>query len=119
LMMLSARQIVIAVLAVALAAYAFDCSAMMTPQHAVECCRSMACSPQGHASEDCCKAMPAMHAPFVQPSSSSSVAPPAVQPAVLAVIPHVIRPDSSRVRISANEQAPPGNNASDLTPLRI
>src|ERR1700720_3422880 len=118
-MMLSLRQIVIAVLAVVLAAYAFDCLAMMTPQHADQCCQSMGCSSQGHASEDCCKAMSVMHAPFVQPSSSSSVAPPAAQPAVLAVIPHDIRPDSSRVRVSANKQAPPGNNASDLTPLRI
>jgi hypothetical protein len=117
--MLSARQIVIAVLAVALAAYAFDCSAMMTHEQAVECCRSMTCSSQGHASEDCCKTMPAMHAPFVQPSSTSSIAPLAVQPAVLAVVPHDIRPDSSRVRVSGNEQPPPGNNASDLTPLRI
>ena len=117
--MVSARQIVIVVLAVALAAYAFDCSAMVTHEQAVECCQSMGCSSQGHASEDCCKTMPAMHAPFVQPSSTSNVAPPAVQPAVLAVLPHVIRPDSSRVGVSANEQPPPGNNASDLTPLRI
>jgi hypothetical protein len=109
----------VAVVASALMAYAFDCSAMMTHEQAVECCRSMACSSQGHASEDCCKTMPAMHAPFVQPSSTSSIASPASQPAVLAVIPHVIRPDSSRVGVSANEQPPPGNNASDLTPLRI
>jgi hypothetical protein len=109
----------VAVVASALMAYAFDCSAMMTPQHADECCQSMGCSSQGHASEDCCKAMSVMHAPFVQPSSSSSIASPAVQPAVLAVVPHVIRPDSSTVRVSANKQAPPGNSASDLTPLRI
>ena len=108
-----------AVVASALMAYAFDCSAMVTHEQAVECCRSMGCSSQGHASEDCCKAMPAMHAPFVQPSSTSNVASPAVQPAVLAVVPHDIRPDSSRVRVSANKQAPPGNYASDLTPLRI
>jgi hypothetical protein len=109
----------VAVVASALMAYAFDCSAMMTHEQAVECCRSMGCSSQGHASEDCCKAMSVMHAPFVQPSSTSSIASPAVQPAILALVPHVIRPDSSRVRVSANEQPPPGNSASDLTPLRI
>ena len=64
-----AKQIVMTVLGIALVAYALDCSAMVTPQHAVECCQSMGCSSQGHTSEDCCKTMPAMHAPFVQPSS--------------------------------------------------
>ena len=107
-------------LGIALVAYALDCSAMVTPQHAVECCQSMGCSSQGHTSEDCCKTMPAMHAPFVQPSSSaSSIASPAVRPAVLPVAPHVIRPYSSAVLASSNEQASPGNSPSDLTPLRI
>ena len=114
-----ARTLLVAVVASALMAYAFDCSAMVRHEQAVECCQSMGCSSQGHAAEDCCKTMPAMHAPFVQPSSTSSIAWPAGQPAVLAVIPQVIRPDSSRVRVSANEQLPPGNYASDLTPLRI
>jgi hypothetical protein len=109
----------VAVVTSTLMAYASDCSAMMTHEQAVECCRSMACSSQGHASEDCCKTMSVTHAPFVQPSSSSSIAPPAVQPAVLAVVPHVIRPDLSRVRFSVYKQVPPGYNASDLTPLRI
>src|SRR4029077_20481962 len=118
-MMPFSRHLLMAVLAVPLAAYAFDCSAMATHEQAVECCRSMACSSQGHASEDCCKTMPAMHAPFVQPSSASSIASPAVQLAVLAVIPRIIRLDSSRVLVSPNDHAPPGNSASDLTPLRI
>ena len=117
--MLSIRQIVIVALAVVLMAYAFDCSAMMTPQHALECCQSMGCSSQGQASENCCKTMPAMHAPFVQPSSTASITSHAAQPAVLAVTPYFVRLDSSRARISAIKQAPPGNNVSDLTPLRI
>jgi len=114
-----ARQIVMAVLGVALAAYAFDCSGMTTPEQAMQCCNSMPCSSQSDHGQDCCKTMPAMHAPFVQPSSTSSIASPAVQLSVLAVIPRIIRLDSSRVRISPNDHAPPGNSASDLTPLRI
>src|ERR1700758_3303990 len=63
-----ARPILIAALAVALAVYAFDCGAMTTPERAMQCCNSMPCSSQGHHGQDCCKTMPAMHAPFVQPS---------------------------------------------------
>jgi hypothetical protein len=63
--------------------------------------------------------MPAMHAPFVQPPSSSSITSPAAQPAVLSVVPHVIRPDSSRLPVSANEQGPPARQSLNLTPLRI
>src|SRR5579862_4822806 len=118
-MMRFSRHLLMAVLAVALVAYAFDCSAMATHEQAVECCQSMACSSQGHASEDCCKTMPAMHAPFVQPSSASSIASPAVQPSVLGIIPGIIRLNSSSVRVSPNDHAPPSNSASDLTPLRI
>jgi hypothetical protein len=115
-----ARALLVAVVAFALIVYAFDCSPMMTPQQSVECCQSMVCSSQGHASEDCCKTMPAMHAPFVRPSTTSGIASLAsVQPALLAVVQHVIRLDSFRVLVSPNEQAPPGNSPSDLTPLRI
>src|SRR6201997_5035552 len=114
-----ARQIAVAVLGIALAAYAFDCSGMTTPAQAMQCCNSMPCSSQSDHGQDCCRTMPAMHAPFVQPSSTSTIVLPTAQPAVLAVIPRVIRLDSSRVPVFANEQAPPGIKTSDLTPLRI
>ena len=113
-----AKQIVMTLLGIALVAYALDCSAMVTPHHAVECCQSMGCSSQGHTSEDCCKTMPAMHVPFVQPSTLT-IASPAAQPTVLAVVPHAVRQESSIVRVSSNTQSSPGKMASDLTPLRI
>lgn len=108
-----------AVLGVALAAYAFDCSGMTTPEQAMQCCNSMPCSSQSDHGQDCCRTMPAMHAPFVQPSSIATIVLPTAQPTVLAVIPRVIRLNSSRVPIFGNEQAPPGIKTSDLTPLRI
>jgi hypothetical protein len=115
-----ATQLVMAVLGVALAAYALDCSGMTTPEQAMQCCDSMACSSQSNHGQDCCKTMPAMHAPFVQPSSTSSAASlTSVQVTALAVAPQNIRLDSSRVRVAPNDHAPPGNSASDLTPLRI
>src|SRR5579863_5097793 len=81
--MRSVRLVLIAVFGVALAAYAIDCGAI-TPEQATECCNSMPCSSQGHHGEDCCKTMPAMHAPFVQPSFVHGVPNSAVVVAVLA-----------------------------------
>lgn len=65
-----ARAILMVVLVVALAAYALDCSAMTTPEQAMQCCASMPCSPHGHDGQDCCKSMPSLHAPFVQSTSA-------------------------------------------------
>src|SRR5438034_6484185 len=79
-----AKPIFLAILAVALAAYAFDCSAATTPEQAMQCCKSMSCSSHGHRAQDCCKTMPSMHAPFVQPSSGHGVSPSHV---VFAVLP--------------------------------
>lgn len=67
--MRSAKPILVIVLTVVLGAYAFDCGAMTTPEQAMECCKSMPCTSQGHHGQDCCKSMPTAHAPFVQPSS--------------------------------------------------
>src|SRR5579859_4047946 len=72
-MMPSIRPLFVAILAVALGAYAFDCEAATTPEQAMQCCKSMHCSSHGHHGQDCCKSMPTMHAPFVQPSSVRGV----------------------------------------------
>ena len=68
-----ARSILVAVLGLAFAAYGFDCSPMMSPDKAMECCDSMNCS-QGMHGEDCCKTAPSVHAPFVQPTSMHIIA---------------------------------------------
>ena len=65
-MMHSIRPLFVAILALALGAYAFDCEAVTTPEQAMQC-KSMHCSPHGHHGQDCCKAMPTKHAPFVRP----------------------------------------------------
>src|SRR5690242_4385553 len=79
-----AKPFFLTVLAVALAAYVFDCEAATTPEQAMDCCRSMPCSSHGHDAQDCCKAMQAMHAPFVQPTSAQGVS---YSPVVGAVVP--------------------------------
>ncbi|HEX3154330.1 MAG TPA: hypothetical protein VHV32_06870 [Candidatus Angelobacter sp.] len=63
-----AKVVMVAVLGFAFAAYGFDCSPMMSPNKAMECCDSMNCS-HGMHGEDCCRTAPSMHAPFVQPAS--------------------------------------------------
>ena len=78
-----AKPIFLALLTVAVASYAFDCGATATPEQAMECCNSMPCSSQGHHGQDCCKTMPAMHAPFVQPSSVHGIS---YSPVVVAVL---------------------------------
>src|SRR5258707_15826618 len=83
-MMRLAKPIFLAVLAVALAGYAFDCGATTTPEQAMQCCNSMPCSSHGHDEQDCFKPMPTMRAPFVQPSSVHGVS---YSPVVFAVLP--------------------------------
>jgi hypothetical protein len=78
-----AKPILVAVLGFAFAAYGFDCSPMMSPDKAMECCDSMNCS-HGMHGEDCCQTAPSVHAPFVQPASTHSVA---FAPLVFAVQP--------------------------------
>jgi hypothetical protein len=115
-----AKPFFLVVLAVALAAYAFDCGGMTTPEQAMQCCDTMACSSHGHEqSRDCCKTMPAMHAPFVQPSSVQGVS---RSPLVLAVLPATgksLALDSPGRVIAAHCHAPPIRYTPAPPPLRI
>jgi hypothetical protein len=117
-MMRLAKPILLAVLTVALAAYAFDCGAT-TPEQAMQCCNSMPCSSHGHHAQDCCKTMQAMHAPFVQPSSVHGVS---NSPLVIAALPETgesLALDSSNRAIAAHCYAPPIRSAPALLSLRI
>jgi hypothetical protein len=118
-MMRLGKPIFLALLAVALAAYAFDCGAATTPEQAMQCCNSMACSSHGHHAQDCCKDMPAMRSPFVQPSSVHGVS---YSPVVFAVMPATgesqVLNSSNRV-IAAHCHAPPIRSAPSPLPLRI
>jgi hypothetical protein len=118
-MMRLAKPIFLAVLSIALAAYAFDCGAAATPEQAMQCCNSMPCSSHGHHAQDCCKTMPAMHAPFVQPSSAHAVS---YSPLVFAVLPAARESQgfhlSARV-VDATSHAPPILSAPAPLPLRV
>jgi hypothetical protein len=114
-----ARSVLQSVLVVALAAYASDCSAMTTPEQAAQCCNSMPCASHGHHGQDCCKTMPTMHTPFVQPSSVHGMS---FSPVFVAVMPVCTEPhglDSTVRSIAAQCHAPPVQYSSAPRPLRI
>jgi len=73
-----AKPILLLALAAALANYAVDCSAMNTPEQAMQCCGSMPCPPHHGDSEDCCKTMPSAQALNMLPAAHSSLRVPAV-----------------------------------------
>src|ERR1700741_1726053 len=113
------KSILPAVLAIGLAAYAFDCGGFTTEEQAMNSCKSMPCAPQGHHSDDCCKTMPSMRLTFVQtpsvhgatvvPLATALVGLPIVEPAA----------NDLRAAVVAVSHAPPGSTASTPSPLRI
>ena len=114
-----ARPILIAVMGLALGAYAFDCAPMTTLEQAMQCCNSMDCVSQGHHNQDCCQTGPSLRAPFVQ---AASVHGPAFAPVVFAVLPAT--PESSArqsagVWIQLSSHGPPISHLTAKPPLRI
>ena len=108
-----------AVLAAALVFYVFDCTAIATPEQAMECCKSMPCSSHGQDDQDCCKTMPTMHALFVQPSSSNVVSPASVPVAVLRTDGELLGIECFARAVAAHSHAPPILSLAAVLPLRI
>jgi len=116
--MRSGRPILVALIGLLLAAYALDCDSMMTPEQAMQCCNSMPCSSQDHHGQDCCKTMPSMHAPFMQPSTVHA----GFSLNVLAVLPALTEATyltSSSVSATLAWHDPPLIPAPSPQPLRI
>ena len=115
-----AKTIMLALVVIAFATYAFDCSAMSTPDAAMQCCNTMPCSSHGHDhSQECCKTMPSMHAPFVQPASAHALSFSPIFVAVLAAFSASQVSDSRSNVLTAQCHAPPVPQAAALSPLRI
>src|SRR5262245_42843238 len=112
------RTIFLAVVATLLAVYAFDCDAMSTPEQAMQCCGSMPCSPHGHHGQDCCKAMPSMHPPFMKPSTVSQMSLTVVVGA-LPASDHLLPETTGELLPAAVSHAPPIFSPPPFSPLRI
>jgi hypothetical protein len=113
------RPILIVVVAMALAVYTFDCLTVATQEQAMQCCNSMHCSSHGHHGQDCCKTMPDMRAPFVQPPSVQGMSFPSVS---LAVMPASDETQAQECRgrfIAVQCHAPPIFRLRAPVPIRI
>jgi len=114
------KPILLSLMAIALATYASDCFAMSTPDEAMQCCDSMPCSAHGHEhSQECCKTMPSLHAPFVQPASAHALS---FSPVFVAVLPafNVLKGlNFSAGVLTAHCHAPPISQIAVSSPLRI
>jgi hypothetical protein len=123
--MRSAHAILQSLLIVALASYALDCEAMTmtTPAQAMQCCAAMQCSRGGQMDAqqgmDCCKTMPAAHAPFLLPSFERGVSHTAVFFAQLPGSADLTGFASWDWGIAERNHAPPGFSPPALQPLRI
>src|SRR5207244_12820617 len=113
------RPILVAVVGLALASHAFDCFAAANTEQAMQCCNSMHCSSHARHGQDCCKRMPSVRSPFVQPSSAHGMS---FAPTLLAVMPArgelPVLDFSARI-IPAHSHAPPLFSFSASVPLRI
>src|SRR6516225_7244440 len=114
-----ARSILTTVVALLLGVYVFDCEAMTTPEQAMQCCGSMPCSPHGHDGQDCCKTMPTLHAPFVQPSTVQRVSSSSITLVVMPTVSDALSLTSLARTTSAISHAPPILSPPTASPLRI
>jgi hypothetical protein len=114
------KPIFLAAVAIAFATYAFDCLAMSTPDAAMQCCDTMHCSSHGHEhSQECCKTMPSMQAPFVRPAYAQA---PSPSPVFIAVLPNFSAsqvPNSPSIVLTAHCHALPIPQSAAPSPLRI
>ena len=118
--MVFARRVLLALLTVAVAAYASDCGGMTTPEQAMQCCNSMRCSSHGHHhGQECCKTMPAMHAAFSQPPSVQGISFSPIALGVVRAFGESHSMESSARMIAEYSHAPPSSSSSTVMPLRI
>ena len=118
-MMRFGKPILMAILASALVLYAFDCTAPATPEQAMECCQSMACSSHGQDSQDCCKTMPTMHSPFVRASSANVTYSSNFLFAMIPAAGELPGIEWSERVVTAHSHAPPISPSTVVRPLRI
>lgn len=119
LLMNPARTILVALVGLALTAYASDCMDTASPEQSMQCCQSMSCASHGHTSEDCCKSMQSVHAPFMFSAHTNGGSLMTFAFVVLSAFDGSAELNSSRVLIPVYSHAPPGMGVTTPLPLRI
>ncbi len=113
------KKALLAAIVVALATYAIDCSDIVSAEQAMQCCKTMPCSPHSHG-KNCCETMPSTHSPFVQSASVNKIT---VSSLVHSVLPALGAHAPKRVGadlIVVQYHAPPALlQTSSSSPLRI
>jgi hypothetical protein len=113
------RTILLTAIVVALATYAIDCSDIVSPEQAMQCCNTMPCSPHAHG-KNCCESMPSTHSPFVQSASVGKITVPLLARAVLpAHAAHPEIPFAADVTVAQYHAPPILLDTLALSPLRI
>src|SRR4051794_7673292 len=115
--MVQLKITVVALLAFAIATFAVDCGATMTAQEAAFCCKNMNCPSQGQNSQDCCKLMPSLHAPFVQ-TTQHEISVPIIAGATVPIVGELL-PISTFLVPLEQSHAPPILAPPSQTPIRI
>lgn len=114
-----AKALLMALLGITLAAYAFDCVGAEQPQQAMQCCRSMPCRSHGHQSQNCCKTMSVAHAPFIQAPRATGFSVSIVAPAPVPGLASLLDGCSPEHIVAARSHAPPGYDFFSVTQLRV
>jgi hypothetical protein len=117
--MARARAVLLVIAVVAFAAYGSDCLAMATPEQAMQCCNSMPCAPDSHHGQDCCKAMSAIHAPFVQAQPKHVVTVVQLGAVSASGLAQTAGICATGVSIARYSHAPPPAHSHPSPPIRI
>ena len=117
--MRSVRAIFMAALVGALAVYALDCFAAVTPDEAMQCCDSMSCPQHGHdGSQDCCQTMSASHGPFLQSHAPDTASHAQILVGMVPGSPAAQPLRTAQALLTVNSHAPPLPSLAD-TPIRV
>jgi hypothetical protein len=113
-----ARNVISALLSLALGVYAFDCAPMATAQQAMQCCKSMRCMSHHRQGEDCCKTMPTTQVDVGQPTSVNHSL-PHVAVGVVQTFDESLSISASVRFVADQSHAPPIVSPPSVLPLRI
>lgn len=114
-----ARALLVTAIVAALAGYAIDCSTIVSPDQAMQCCKTMPCTPHS-SGKNCCDTTPSTHPPFVQAASLSKATLSLVSYfSVPTLTSHLPIRSGADITVAQYQSPPPLLEFSSNSPLRI